>query len=298
MGVVNLKKNYSDRSSLTRGFCGGWRTAEFENLIQYVKENNIQIGGFDVQRTGSTFTEYLSRKSTSLLAFQEIEKRFVSIKSQLANYRTDYESIKEKTQELINEYRLFATDQHVPDSLVIRTIKNRVDFLTYMLEFVETKDWNARWRARDLAMAENIKWLLSQYEPNQKTIIIAHNFHISRSNKKEEVMGEFLVRDFDNEMYVLGVFAKEGTYLSNSGKAEVLSKPDSTSLDIKHIIEADGAKMSFLNLPKEMSSENEWLFKPIIVNDTFIDLSNSNKLILSECFDGLLLLDAISPPLR
>ncbi len=296
VGVVNLKKNGSDGFSLTSGFFGGWRTQEFETLLQYIKEHDIQIGGYDVQRTGSTFTDYLSEKLEDPQAFREIEATFVALKRQLANYRTDYASVKDETQELIKEYQKITNNLPEQDHFSIRTIENRINFLTYMLEFVETKDWNARWKARDLAMAENIKWLLNQYGPNQKAIVIAHNFHISKSNEKEEVMGEFLVKDFAAEMYVLGGFAKEGRFLNNSGKAEHLSEPDSTSLDIKHIIEADKAKMSFLNIPKEYSKGSRWLFEPIIVNDTFIDLFSSNELILSECFDGLLLLDKVSPP--
>ena len=111
-------------------------------------------------------------------------------------------------------------------------------------------------------------------------------------------MGEFLVRDFGDDMYVLGTFAKEGTYLNNSGRPESLSKPDSTSLDIKHIIDTGGVKMSFLDLPIKMSVGSKWLQEPIIINDTFIDLSNSNRLILSKCFDGLLLIDTVSPPIK
>lgn len=37
------------------------------------------------------------------------------------------------------------------------------------------------------------------------------------------------------------------------------------------------------------------IFIPITVNDTFIDLANSNKLIPSKQFDGLILLHTVSP---
>lgn len=294
VGIINL--NSPDSSNLTQGFFGGWRTAEFENLVQFAIQNNIQIGGFDVQRTGSVFTDYLSPKLSDQLNFQELEEKFVQIKNQLANFRTDFSNIENETLELKERYQQVFNNISESDKLAKRTLENRVEFLTYMIDFARSKDWNARWKARDLALASNIKWHLNLFEPDQKAIIIAHNFHISKSNEKEEVMGQFLEKDFGNEMYVLGVFAKEGSYLNNSGEEEFLSKPDSISLDIKHIIEADKTLLSFLNFPKTFSNGSKWLQEPMIVNDTFIDLSNSNQLILSKSFDGLLLFDTVSPP--
>ncbi len=296
VGVINLNQNVSEKSNLTQGFFGGWRTTEFENLVQFAKENNIQIGGFDVQRTGSVFTDFLTPKLSDQVNFQELEEQFVQIKNQLANFRTDFSTIENETLELKERYQQLFNNISESDKLAKRTLENRVEFLTYMIEFARSKDWNARWKARDLALAANIKWHLNQFEPDQKAIIIAHNFHISKSNEKEEVMGQFLEKDFGNEMYVLGVFAKEGSFLNNSGEEEFLSKPDTAALDIKHIIEVDQAQLSFIDFPKTLSDGSKWLQEPIIVNDTFIDLSNSNQLILFKSFDGLLLFDTISPP--
>ncbi|MEP0365684.1 MAG: erythromycin esterase family protein [Cyclobacteriaceae bacterium] len=294
VGVVNLQMRDDEGEGLTRGFFGGWRTKEFEDLLSFAAQNQMEIAGFDVQRTGSVFTDFFQRELG--LQFVEAEKQFLALKPELANYRSDYSSIEQEASELIQTYDLLKTKYDGGKDLVYKTLENRITFLSYMLDFVRTKDWNERWKARDQAMAENIRWLLSEvFEPNRKAIIIAHNFHISRYNEKEEVMGEFLAEEFGDQMYVLGVFAGKGSYSDNSGEEQALMAPDSTKLDIKHIVAADRSRLSFLDIPKNRTKGSGWLWETIIVNDTFVDLSGSNSLTLSKCFDGLLLLDEVSP---
>jgi erythromycin esterase len=52
----------------------------------------------------------------------------------------------------------------------------------------------------------------------------------------------------------------------------------------------------YLTIPKEADASTTWTHAPVIVNDTFIDLSNSNKLVPAKHFDALLLIERVSPP--
>ncbi len=298
VGIIYQNRNDVKGTELTSGFFGGWRTLEFKHLIRYAIDKNIPFGGFDVQRTGYTFTKYVSDTYKQVDSISEMEQRFVSLKSQLSNYRTEYNSVQTETQRLINWYQALIDLLPESDRLANQTLTNRVHYLTYMLKFTQTKDWNERWKARDSAMAQNIYWLLEEYKPVNKVIIVAHNFHISTYNEKETVMGEYLTEKFKDNMYVIGAFASKGSFHNNSGKVEYMSEPSTEDLDIKHIIDARNARLSFLNIPDTQTEVNEWLFKDIIINDTFIDLSSSNTLILSKCFDGLLLFEQVSPPSR
>jgi len=291
--AVNLKMQELNPFELTQGFFGPWRTQEFAQLMKYIQQNDIQISGFDVQRTGSTFTDYLSDKTDSD-EFKEIENEFVALKSHLSNYNTVYDSISTATVQLIERYEGISNNLGFQDDFSKRVIANRVNYLTYMLDFIKTKDWNRRWEERDREMAENIKWILNQRDSNQKAIVIAHNFHASKYNKEENVMGEFLKQDFEHEMFVIGVFAGNGTYVNNSGKPERLSPPSERALDIKHIIAADQGRLTFLRITQDLPQNGQWLQDPLIVNDTFVDLSGLNELILSRCFDGVILLDKIT----
>ena len=109
-------------------------------------------------------------------------------------------------------------------------------------------------------------------------------------------MGEFLQKQYGSKMYSLGVFAGEGSYFGNFGTKEELSPPEADHLDIKHVIKLLNGKVNFINIPIKPEIGGQWLFNKIIINDTFIDLSGSNEMTLSKHFDGLLLIDKISPP--
>lgn len=292
--VINLKKQNLTPAQLTYGFFGPWRTKEFEALMTYVQQADIEISGFDVQRTGGIFSNYLTDKLGDNY-FKAIEQEFVTVKKKLTNRRTVYDSILIPTVQLIKAYERIKVDLKVDDHFSIKTLENRIEYLNYMLQFTKDKDWNKRWEARDHAMANNLKWILSRQAPDRKVIVVAHNFHIAKYNEKENVMGEFLKADYGSEMYVIGAFAGKGVSTNNYGQTEQLSPPSEEGLDIKHIVAADQGRLTFLNLNQDLGAKGEWLHQPIIANDTFIDLSGSNQLILSKCFDGLLLFDAITP---
>ena len=165
-----------------------------------------------------------------------------------------------------------------------------------MLEWQQSKNYQERWDARDSTMADNVIWLINNFFPNDKVIVIAHNFHIAKYNKKQEVMGEVLKATYGDAMYSLGVFASKGSFNNNSGEKEDMSVPENTRLDIKHIINALSGDVNFLDIPKTEGKFDRWLFSDIIVNDTFITLSGDNEMNLSKHFDGLLLIDEISEP--
>lgn len=296
METLNLNKDNLSPRQLTAGFFGIWRTQEFEELMGYIKENNIQISGFDVQRSGHTFTNYLSENIDENENFLDAEKTFMELKSQLSKWSTDFDSVRGPTMELITTYEGIRNEIRIQDGFSHKAIDNRINYLNYMLEFTRSKDYNARWEKRDLTMANNVKWILSKIHPDQKVIIFGHNFHISRYNEKENVMGEFLKEAYSDEMYVLGTFIGGGTYANNAGEPRELSPPDDQELDIKHVISSDQARMTFYNIPVNIPKQAQWIRESIIVNDTFIDLSSSNKLIISKWFDGILLLDSVTLP--
>lgn len=305
---IDLNKKKLTPSEMTDGFFFGWKTNEFVELMDYIKSNDISISGFDVQRSGRSFDNTLNAELIKLhldsKQFSNLEQRFSDEKNKLTNRKTVFASVQNSTKKLIKDYELQLSLIEKLDNknlsntshFVIRTIKNRIKYLEYYLDFVGDKDWNKRWKARDYMMYSNIDWLLKTIYKNQKVIVIGHNFHISKHNEKEEVMGEFLKKEYGSEMYSLGIFAGKGSYFNNSGKEEKLIPISDNALDIKHIINQLKYKVSFLDIPRNRNKKLSWLFDKIIINDTFIDLSNSNEMVLSKNFDGLLFIDEISTP--
>ncbi|GAB5554682.1 MAG: erythromycin esterase family protein [Saprospiraceae bacterium] len=304
-----FNKDQFSPAQLTSGFFGPWRTKEFRGLMQYIKENKLSIAGFDAQRTGRSFETILSAAANDakldVETYEDLETQFGTLKSILPNRKIEYnDSLKEQTLKLIDGYEkvynqllLSKLSLSLKKSLLIlKTIQNRIGFLTYMLEFKIDQDWNKRWAARDSMMADNVKWLAETIYSGKKIIVVGHNFHISKYNEKEQVMGEYLLPHYSNDMYSIGIYAKTGTFLSNYGHEETMKPSDSLNLDIKHIINALKNEVNFLPIPKEKQPGSEWLFQAIITNDTFVDLSNSNTTVLSENYDGLILLQHISTP--
>ena len=305
VGVIDMKKAHLSGRELTHGFFGPWRTSEFEALVQFTKENNITIAGFDVQRTGNGFTQYLSawlaEKGLNAIDFNDLEARFVTIKQKLSNNKTNFDSVQNDATMLAHDYQTLRSNladvqMQKSEGFIDKTLADRIAYLEYMLDFVEKKDWNERWFKRDDAMAKNVEWILGQYPPDKKAIIIAHNFHIARFNEKQEVMGEILANNDNLDMYIVGFFAGAGSFANNAGKEEQMVPAVSDGLDIKHIISSLGTGVSFIDVPCDTQIGSEWLFDDIIVNDTFIDLWGTNKMSLAKSFDGVILLDKVSPP--
>jgi erythromycin esterase-like protein len=304
---INSQKEQLTGAEMTYGFFSGWRTNEFIQLMDYVRENKLSISGFDVQRTGSSFhsvlMEELRRLNLDGAKYQNIEKRFSDEKRKLSSRQAVYDSVQYSTNNLIKDYEILQSvieksEEEVSgevSKLVVRTIQNRIKYLQYFLAFVKDKDWNKRWKERDFMMFSNLDWLLKTIYKDKKVIVVAHNFHISRFNEKEEVMGEFLKEDYGDDMYAVGVFAGKGSFNNNSGVRENMEPVSDEGTDIKQIINRLNHRVAFLDIPDKEKKGLEWLFRKIIINDTFIDLSNSNELILSKSFDGLLFIDEISP---
>ncbi len=304
---VNLQKDSLSPREMTYGLIGPWRTKANEDLMRWVKTEELELAGFDVQRSGQSFQEVLKTLGTSLSDWDvesliQMELQFTIVARRLRS--ENYEAVKDLTLKLINRYQQLVDDLD-QEGIVFeeyflayakRTLINRKEFLLYFLQFSKNKDYRRRWEARDSMMADNIRWLLREVYPDKKVMISAHNFHIARFNEQEEVMGEMLQEQFGHQMYSIGVFAGAGELANNSRIKEALQPPASDHLDIKHLIGHLKAPFHFLPILTQRQPGDDWLHKPIVVNDSFIDLVGSNKLILAQHFDALLLIDKVSLP--
>jgi erythromycin esterase len=292
---------------MTRGLFGGWRTPEFLELMACIKSEKMAYAGIDVQRSGGSFRNVLDvfckNHQIDSTHYHDLEVRYSLVHGQLNNRKSVYDSLQSSTQELIMDYqRLSNRIDELEDQvsshqvlLVNQTLKNRMAYLNYMSSFKKDQDWHRRWARRDSMMAENLIWLRDHIYPDQKIIVIAHNFHISKWNELEATMGEILNARYPQQTYVLGLFSGQGAYADNSGNPVSMTPPDSTRLDIKHLIGAMNAYAGFIDLKVRSAEGNQWFREPMVINDSFIDLKGTNQLILQKHFDGLLLIQKVSP---
>ncbi|MGB0525186.1 MAG: erythromycin esterase family protein [Flammeovirgaceae bacterium] len=303
--VNTNKQQLSPQQLVQKGLMGPWKTAAFTELMTYVKQENLEIAGFDVQRSGSSFAPLLKKIAQMHLAdstaYYNLELRYTKAKKQLKQ-KTLADSTQQSIRQLIAAYqsleqKLNQVDAPTPTiQLVAKTLGNRASYLAYKLDFALDRDWNKAWAARDVAMANNILWLTQNIYPNKKIIILAHNFHISTYNEDLLVMGEVLKEKLDKDIYTIGVFAGKGVFAGNTRNKKELSAPDSSQLDIKHLINQLDGYAHFLSIPSKNKKSTAWLFQPIIVNDTFINLRKKNTMELAKKFDGLLFLQQVSMP--
>ncbi|MBX2816755.1 MAG: erythromycin esterase family protein [Saprospiraceae bacterium] len=308
--AVDRMKSRISPKTMTYSLIGQWQTPAFEELMTFAKENDMSVAGFDVQRGfGGFFKSLLAivckELGIAVQDYTDLEDQFGIIKKEIANRKGVSPASRQRATALLTSYRelqlilrsALASGNRTNDhQFVLQTLDNRIDYMKYMLDFSNDRDYSRRWAARDRGMAQNVTWLLEEVYPDQKVIVVAHNFHISRFNKHEEVMGEFLLPQFGQAMFSVGAFLGEGSYEQNGEKA--LLAPDTHALDIKHIINACDHPVTFIDLKSKSARRSSWLRKKIIVNDSFLDLSGSNTLYLHKCFDGMILIEKSSPPTK
>jgi len=293
---------------LLAGLIGPWRTQSWLDFMAYAKkQDTLQIGGFDVQKSGQSFGPFVREKlaqvdtawANSVFTLEQENNQLIR---NIARRPVD-STFFEKSTRLVAAYQsqiqLLAKYSEIEIALrhlIHQTFRNRMHYLQYMTQFRRDNDYRKRWVARDSMMAANILWFLEKY-PNEKVIVSAHNFHVANYNEEEQVMGEFLRQALGDQMYSVGIFAAQGEYANNSRQPEALEKP-TTALDIRSLILSQPSAAVFLGISDipEKTFENAWLFDEIIVPG-FVNLVGGEQLSLHKSFDGLLLLNRVTVPI-
>jgi len=226
VAVMNQNKEaWTPAELLSAGLTGPWRTAEYEDLMRYVQQSDLELAGFDPQRSGTAIAPYLEAvllPVDSALAARAVqaENTFGSLTGRMRKNEFSTLMMQEKLN-LVKRYESLLLDLEKYDrrlektgvdrqqqALIRRTLQNRIAFLDYFLQFKMDTDYRKRWTARDSLLAANIAWLAETVFPEEKFIISAHNFHVAKANDKERVMGEILSEQFGDQLYSIGLFAR------------------------------------------------------------------------------------------
>lgn len=310
VATLNQDRKGMAKENMVFRLTGPWQSKEFVALMGFLQENeNLTLGGFDPQKSGSAFTSFFKQKMEKidpvLAAFlsqtelknqnftREIQRvelthnHFATRDSIIQDYQHILKSLGTKKEAFLSEKQ-----SGIDFKIMLKTLENRIAYLHYFTTYKQ--QFHQRWAARDSLMAANVLWYANELYPDEKIIISAHNYHISKYNETELVMGEILKAKFSDELYAIGFFGGKGTFANNARKTESLSAATGDK-DIKALISTLQAEAVFFDFPDKITKRTSWLAEEITVNDTFIDLDNHNNMQISKWFDGLFLVKHITP---
>jgi erythromycin esterase len=154
---------------------------------------------------------------------------------------------------------------------------------------------NPVWNARDLAMAQNVRWIREREGPQGGVVVLAHNAHVQRAKSvavapNQAVLGMFLVSLIGDDYRNVGFTFNRGAMLGQPGQPTSLPTADSTSID--GVLARVGPSMFLLDLQTiPAGPARDWLNRPIKQRiQSFV--TEYNQL---ESWNGLIFVDQISP---
>lgn len=232
-GAGDLKK------LMSRSLFGVWNTEEVYALIDWIRQYNIEhradmvtFGGFDMQDPVEPIDSLISfLRSHSPADTNNIKELLAPYRAawKKQSYPTGPDSIRlkwkasaENVWEYVEKNKLIWSQQ-----AKIVAEKTEVDWAVQSAKIILQ---NATHRYligndlnnvyRDSCMAENLDWIMKNQHPQTRTMLWAHDSHISRSDTSEsslnyfggESMGSFLSKKYKNEYKAFGISTYDGTY--------------------------------------------------------------------------------------
>jgi len=295
---------------LTHTINGCWRTESNYELMSYIKDEDINITGFDPNLNSlildkkyyQTFFPNNSGLSTNLFVldstFQAYDiDRSKYLHSKKENLFTENE-LNEIRDSLTHQYSDFLDNSNSSKQfqLLKITIKNKLKILgasNHFLDNIESQyvtDEN-----REQMMGQNLEFILDSIFPNQKVIIWAHNGHISKGGKSTDYkiknsflnnsIGYRLNQKYGSQSYVIGLYGYPG--IIGKGyptETESLVRPMKKSLE---------NIMFNCNISSCFVTTDIACFKKPLYNFTegnFTPLS-----IISDCYDAIIYFRNLEP---
>ena len=297
-----------------------WRTTDHVGIMDFIKENkDLRVGGFDLLRTGRSFAKVVENLISVIDADTKlnsnIERSFVEAVVKLSDQKNqNNQTVIDERDKVVADYRNFiqaindnqkklesAGWDSVKLKIIKRTFENRIEYLNNYLYF-GADAFQKGFLFRNSIMAENILWYATQLFPNEKIIITSHNYHIAKYNEKDLVMGKLLKDKLGKSIYSIGFFGGKGTYATNSRRIAPLAQPTEEN-DIRTVINRiENTEATFIDIPEKQPTGSEWLFANLTINNSFVNLDSffkpdaESRLIPQKSYDGLILINQISPP--
>jgi erythromycin esterase len=295
--------HYSIPDSLLKyGIFNMWHTKTNLELITYLKKNNINIAGFDIQiNSYKVVLEYLRQKLANIVEKNKLED-FIKQDSSFLLDRSDIHNFNKIKRETAREHLIKSYEFIIEILLLKKDLFSTPDFEKILTVLNSKKQLSSMYgknyspSIRDSLMAENINWLTTNLYKNKKIIIWAHNYHIMKDYPlkrltSDKTMGVMLSNTIKDDSYIIGIYCYKGQALNNKG-IYTINTPHDNSMEA--IIHKSGFNYSFLDFKSMPNSDNNsWIYKPI--EALYSGLYIKERLVLSRCYDGIIQIDSVSP---
>lgn len=221
------------RSSMY-GMLGVWQTEEVRNLIEWLRnynnahpEDKVEFVGFDMQNHSlpiDSLTAFIAKQSPNLS--QSVHELLDDLRQNGMNSYAVSDSVKlawftnsKSVLDLVAKHSAtwLSTAQNKQDSLAIYW---GIQYVTLIKQFAENAYKGHASLYRDIAMAENVSWIMNVYKPGSKMLIWAHDAHISRGEHPDSTaniyfgksMGAQLSKKYGAAYKSFGLFTYQGEY--------------------------------------------------------------------------------------
>jgi len=189
-----------------------WQTQEMIDIIQWIRFYNqtakkkVEFKGFDMQNGMSAFEaveDFAKVNDTALLVnLVELKKWY----DDATNGKQQWNQVYQKS-ETIYQY-LASKNNSAYTGIEVHSLARIKHYMNIFVQSLSSQYKSEKTKSRDEYMAQNIDWLVKNYE-GRKIILSADNTHVTKASGK---MGSFLSNWYGEKYITVGFTYNNGSY--------------------------------------------------------------------------------------
>jgi len=300
-----------------------WNRMEVLELIKWLRQYNqkhpkdmISFIGVDIQdvkpsiKSLRNFLEYQDP-----LLLEEISLNLSELETHAKNVFTEQDTLvkqqwvnkSKKIENIIKTHKNKWLDSAKTDDENSKILYG-IQYSRLVTQYFQESLHNGQKLYRDEAMANNLLWYLKYINPEAKTLIWAHDVHISRGENPTsqlnlhsgKSMGSFLAKKLKDNYKAFGISTYSGSYRAYKTysyqeliESPLFESPKGTIEEALHEISLKNNSPIFLPL----NNARKWLKKPVpvrLANHVSFDYGFWTRYVIPDQFDGIFFIDKTS----
>ncbi len=322
--VQRSLQQLSAQEAMQNCLFGVWHTQTVRELFAYIQttqqtSNPLRVTGFDVQasslrfqgraqRTSSLVDElsptygaevgqlerdYYALTQDSLAAQNGSDPSISALRAALPDYDTRYTELADYL--IANITGLTSSGNYTEEDVRIVAQYARTS-PRYAEQLSQRFENGGGGQARDLGMAQNLIALANDIYSDEKIVVWAHNAHLRHQGTgflPDANMGKYVHDALEDTLYTVGFYMYRGEHAFNDRSIRAINAPLNNSLEA--IFYSRRFAYLFLDIENAPTSESggSWLTTS---TPTWAWGSSFVPLVLADEYDGLFIIDTVSPP--